>query len=219
MTSEGQYWPSSDRDTSAFSEAEIEVRSNAVERLTFFADAVVAIAITLLALELPVPHGSSASALWHDAWAHHDEYLAFVISFMVISAHWRGHHGLFQYVTYLDGRLPGLTMGWLFAQVVTPFATRVITGDGEFALRFSFYAVVQLAAFVMFTLIIREIQRKHLYRDVTPADFFRRAYLREAGMAVGFLVSIPVSFFTGWAYVCWAAGPLIFKALRRAQTR
>ena len=112
------------------SEGELEVRAIAAERLTFFADAVIAIAVTLLALDLPVPAGDTNSAMLHSAFDHRDGYLAFCISFLVIASHWRGHHSVFRYVTHLDGRLTGLTIGWLFLQVVTPFATRVITGNG-----------------------------------------------------------------------------------------
>jgi hypothetical protein len=36
-------------------------------------------------------------------------------------------------------------------------------------------------------------------------------------MAAGFLISIPVSFFTGWAYVCWVAGPLVASVIRRVR--
>jgi uncharacterized membrane protein len=199
------------------SDGEIEVRAVAVERLTFFADAVIAIAITLLALDLPLPGGNTNAEFLRSALNHRDSYLAFAISFYVISAHWQGHHRVFRYVTYLDGRLTGLTLGWLFTQVVIPFATRVIVGDGAFQSRFGFYAVVQLASFTMFTLMMREIETHRLYRVDTPANLFRHAYLQEIGMAAGFLISIPVSFFTGWAYVCWVAGPLVASVIRRTR--
>ncbi|HKN98278.1 MAG TPA: TMEM175 family protein [Pseudonocardiaceae bacterium] len=204
-------------ERSDYSAGEIEVRSLAVERLTFFADAVIAIAITLLALDLPVPDGTTNGQMWHDALAHRDVYLAFAISFLVISAHWRGHHNMFRYVTYLDGRLTGLTLCWLFCQVVTPFATRVITGEGAFQLRFDFYVLVQVAAFVTFTLMVREIEVRRLHRDDVPPGIFRRTYLRELGMATGFVLSVPVAFFTGWAYVLWAAGPFLVNLYRRVR--
>lgn len=214
MTSEEQEPTSRPSDYDA---GEIEVRTLAAERLTFFADAVIAIAITLLALDLPVPHGATNAQLWHDVLAHRDEYLAFAISFLVISAHWRSHHGIFRYVTYLDGRLTGLTMGWLFFQVVTPFATRVITGDGAFQFRFFFYVLVQLAGFTMFILMVREIEVRRLYRADTPANLFRHTYVREVGMATGFLLSLPVALFTAWAYALFAAGPVLVNGYRRVR--
>src|SRR3954463_2152143 len=61
--------------------AEVEIL--AAERLTAFSDAVVAIAITLLALGLPVPRGATNTELLRSAGDHLDDYLAFLISFAV----------------------------------------------------------------------------------------------------------------------------------------
>ena len=187
-----------------------EVRAAAVERLTFFADAVVAIAITLLALDLPDPPGNLTSN--HDvlAWVLHNRnpYLAFLISFAVIGAHWRGHHRVFRYVTTLGGALPRLTMWWLLMQVITPFTTRVLTGNGAFQVRFIFYAGVQALAGVFFLLMIREIHRCKLTRADTPPGMLRQSAIRTGVLAAAFLISIPVSLFTGWAYACWVLIPI-----------
>ena len=70
----------------------------------FFSDAVVAIAITLLAIELPVPESTTTSellaALAEDSLA----YLTFVISFLVVVAHCRAHHRVFRYLGGSTGR-------------------------------------------------------------------------------------------------------------------
>src|SRR4051794_8977616 len=80
-------------------------RAVAAERLTFFADAVIAIAITLLALELPTPLGSTNHELLESVGEHQGEYIAFLISFVVIGAHWSGHHRVFRHVESIGGRL------------------------------------------------------------------------------------------------------------------
>jgi Endosomal/lysosomal potassium channel TMEM175 len=83
-----------------------EMEFASAERLAFFSDAVVAIALTLLALGLPVPGGiespdsASVSDMIRDAARHVDDYLAFLISFLVIGAHWRLHHRVFRYVRH-----------------------------------------------------------------------------------------------------------------------
>jgi uncharacterized membrane protein len=200
-------------------DGDLEVRAIAAERLTFFADAVIAIAVTLLALDLPVPGGNTNGEMLRSALDHRNEYLAFCISFLVIASHWRGHHTVFRYVNRLDGHLTGLTIGWLFLQVVTPFATRVITGDGAFQVRFGFYATVQIAAFVLFALMANEIERKHLARADTPPGVLRRTVLRTVGITAGFAVSIPVSFFTDYSYLCWIIGPLVAKVVRHVHDR
>ena len=193
------------------SDSDLMVRAIAAERLTFFSDAVIAIALTLLALNLTLPAGTTNAEMLRSFLANREEYLAFVVSFLVIAAHWRAHHLIFRYVTHLDGHLVGFTLAWLFAQVILPFATRVITGNGAFQFRFGFYAVVEILAFVCFLLMVHEIQRKHLYRDNVPPHMFRHTYLRLIGFAAGFAVSIPVSFFTGLSYLCWIAGPVVFR--------
>jgi uncharacterized membrane protein len=195
-----QELPSGDED--------MEIRAVSGDRLTFFGDAVVAIALTLLALELPVPEGSTNSDLWHSATSHRESYLAFMISFVVIAAHWRSHHRVFRYVAATNSRLTSLTMYWLLMLVITPFATDVIGGHGAFQARFVFYATVQFAACLLFILMVREVRRDDLYRVGTPPELFSRAIRRLSMVAVGFLVSIPVSLVTGWAYLCWIVVPV-----------
>ncbi|WP_328685772.1 TMEM175 family protein [Streptomyces sp. NBC_01261] len=195
-----QELPSEDRD--------MEARAVSGERLTFFGDAVVAIALTLLALELPVPEGSTNSEVWHSATSHRESYLAFMISFVVIAAHWRSHHRVFRYVTATNTRLTSLTMYWLLTLVITPFATDVIGGHGAFQARFIFYAVVQFLACLLFILMVREVPRDSLQRPGTPPELFARAIRRLGMVALGFLISIPVSLFTHWAYLCWIVVPV-----------
>lgn len=197
----------------------IEVRAVAAERLTFFADAVIAIALTLLALDVPVPTGNTNQEVLRFALDHRPEYLAFVISFLVIGAHWSSHNRIFRYVKALGGRLMGLTLLWLFMQVTTPFATRVITGDGAFQVRFGFYAVIQILADLVFILMVREVQREKLYRSALPADLFAHSYLRTGGLLFGFALSIPVSLFTDYSYVCWIAIPFVIAIGRRILRR
>ena len=93
---------------------EADPRAVAAERMTFFADAVIAIAITLLALELPVPRGvdiKTNAQLWSALAEGRQEYLAFLISFVVIGTHWSAHHRIFRYVTTI-GRTIYLPSGW-----------------------------------------------------------------------------------------------------------
>ncbi|MDH6220324.1 TMEM175 family protein [Streptomyces pseudovenezuelae] len=198
-----------------------EIRAVAAERLTFFGDAVIAIALTLLALELPVPEGKTNSELWHSATDHREAYLAFMISFVVIAAHWRAHHRVFRYVTSSNKLLTSLTVYWLLMLVITPFATDVIGGDDAFQARFIFYAVVQFVACVLFVFMVREINREGLYRPGTPPDLLPRAMRRMSVVAAGFLVSIPVALATQWAYLCWILVPgipAVFYGARRRRS-
>jgi uncharacterized membrane protein len=98
---------------------------------------------------------------------------------------------------------------WLLMLVITPFATDVLNGDGAFQVRFVFYAAVQFGGCVLFMLMVREVRRDDLHRMGTPPEVFSRAVRRIGIVAAAFLVSVPVAFFTRYAYVCWILVPAI----------
>jgi uncharacterized membrane protein len=202
-------------DASEIATDEPDPRAIAAERLTFFADAVIAIAITLLALDLGVPEGSTDRALLHSVWENRGEYISFVISFYVIGFYWAHHHKVFRFVSVLAGRLVFLTLLWLFLLVLTPFATRVWSGS-ETPLAFVFYALVQALAGAVWLLMVRQVQRYKVYRADTPPDLFRNAYFGTGGLALGFLLSIPFAFFApDQAYDLWILVPIATLLVRR----
>jgi uncharacterized membrane protein len=200
------------RPGSALAEAEEVERSGrvvAAERQTLFSDAVIAIAITLLALDLPDLEGRTNADLLHAAFHDRGSYLAFLISFVVIWGHWAGHHRTFRYVTEFDGRLSVLNTLWLFTQVITPYATTVISGDDAFQVRFGFYALVQAAASLLFAAMLLHLRRAGLFRSGTPMRAFDRGLVRTWSLAAGFLLSIPLSFLTEYSWVTWIALPVL----------
>ncbi len=186
----------------------------AAERMIFFADAVVAIAMTLLVFGLPLPHGAGNGQVLASLWDHRSAYLAFLISFAVIGNHWAAHRRLFRYVVRLGGHVGALNMAWLLMMVITPFATRVLSGAGGFAVRLTFYALVQVIATGCLLLMTREIASYHLLRAGTPESVTTRGQLPALTMIAMFLVSIPISFFTEWAFACWVAIPLVTRTAR-----
>jgi uncharacterized membrane protein len=98
-----------------------------LERMILFSDAVFAIAITLLVIELKVPHleqaelteGKLLSKLAHMI----PEFIGFIISFMFIGIYWRVHHRMFGYVVNSTPKLLRLNLFFLFAVVLMPFST------------------------------------------------------------------------------------------------
>jgi uncharacterized membrane protein len=181
------------------------------ERLTFFVDAVIAIAITLLALDLPVPTGDSNHDMLRSLGDHGDDYRAFAISYLVIWAHWSSHHRLFRHVERANARVSQLTMIWLLMIIVLPWATRMINGDGAFAVRFTIYSTVQCLAGLLYMLIVRTLVADDLlYTGTERRDLFR-AYLRTGVISLGFLFSIPVAFFTEWAFAVWVGIPIVLR--------
>jgi uncharacterized membrane protein len=189
------------------------------ERLVFFSDAVVAIAITLLALGLPVPHGASPHALFTSLGAHRDAYLAFLISFAVIANHWRSHHRLYRNVVRLDSRIISLNMFWLLLIVITPVATRLIAGNGAFGARFAIYAVIQVLTILAFQAMSTHIRGSHLLSAGSPTPTTRVDEAAYLAVAATFAVSIPVALVSNseWAFVIWVASVFSARTVRRVR--
>jgi uncharacterized membrane protein len=190
-----------------------EAAKVSIDRMSFFSDAVVAIAMTLLALDLPVPPSESASGLLDFVGDHYGEYLAFLISFFVIGQYWRAHHRVYRYVTDAPPRLVVLNIYWLLTVILTPYANRVIYGGADishsdFPWRFAFYALVQAFAALTFFLAARFIARNGLFAPETPPDLRERSYVRNIVLMVIFAGSIPFAFWLhGWAFIAWGLIP------------
>lgn len=190
------------------------------ERLIYFSDAVVAIAITLLALGLPRVTGASDPDVLKSLGNNVNAYLPFLISFVVIAGYWRVHHRLYQYVARLDSGLISINMVWLLMIICMPYVTRVLSSGKVFSpVRFSLYAVIQVITIVTFVVMRRHIRDHDLLRpnaSVTLAAAYDLSFL---AVAAAFAVSIPIAFATRtqWTYLVWVGAGLAARAVRRRQ--
>ena len=104
---------------------------NGFERLLTFADAVVAIALTLLVLPLTeittdLDGERNVGQVLGD---HREEVGAFLLSFAVIWVLWTAHHRTMEYFEAYDGVITRLTLVWLLTIVVLPFVTQLLSGE------------------------------------------------------------------------------------------
>jgi uncharacterized membrane protein len=198
---------------------EIEARS--ADRVVVFSDAVVAIAITLLALDLPVPDGGPSSTngdILRYLGRHWNAYFAFFISFVVISGHWGWHRAVFRYVNRINDKVISVNMIWLLMVVLTPFAARTLAAStGGFGVRFGIYALVQAIALTCLVRMGQELTQEHLLRDDAPASARHPDLTARYAAIASFLISIPVAFATPWAYAIWGAGPALAARFLRAR--
>src|SRR5438477_9142576 len=97
-------------------------------RLLAFSDGVVAIIITIMVLELKVPHEASLGALLPVM----PIFLSYVLSFLYIAIYWNNHHHFFHLVHRVDGALLWANMHLLFWLSLVPFATGWM-GENNFA--------------------------------------------------------------------------------------
>jgi len=187
-----------------------ESKAEKPDRLVFFSDAVAAIALTLLALDLPVPHGSGDNPtdrqLWHNLGAHwHSDFLPFLLTFLVIAAFWNAHRELFRHVDRLGApSLIPVNFVFLLMIVLLPFVTRVIGEDGDFQVGVVLYAttiVITAVALAVEATIIRRNGLNHPGRERHLSEFV----FGMVALAIVFAASIPFGFlipaFTTWLWL------------------
>ena len=173
--------------------------------------------------DLPVPGGDTVAELWTSVQRNDGHYAAFLISFAVIAGAWSNHHELFRYVKRADSRLRAFNTAWLLMIVLNPFATRMLTTKGQptldaHALRFGFYALLQLLASVALFAMLQHMISHRQAPDAPPLAVTNMAWASYGAM-LGFGLSIPVFFATTHAWLLWIIIPLLVARLRRLQRR
>ncbi|MBE7171181.1 MAG: DUF1211 domain-containing protein [Williamsia sp.] len=105
----------------------LEEKSLQLERLVFFSDAVVAIAITLLALDIRIERTESGHLRFADIWNQWRTLTAFLLSFFNIANFWKTNHMFFVYIKKIDERLLWICTLWLLFIVLLPFSTSLVS--------------------------------------------------------------------------------------------
>ncbi|MDF5690720.1 TMEM175 family protein [Aquirufa aurantiipilula] len=97
-------------------------------RLEAFSDGVLAIIITIMVLELKVPHGSDFETLI----PLFPKFLSYLFSFIYVGIYWNNHHHLFQAIEKVNGKVLLANLGLLFWLSLLPFVTGWM-GENHFA--------------------------------------------------------------------------------------
>ena len=115
-----------------------------IERMILFTDAVFAIAITLLIIEIKAPEihkGMSSLEMVNQLLTLLPKFIGFIISFFVIAIYWRSHHRLFSFIKDYDDKLIWLNFFFLFTIILMPFSSAYYSDNTMFSLPFWFYAL------------------------------------------------------------------------------
>ncbi len=158
------------------------------ERLTAFSDGVIAILITILVLELKIPHGADLAALLGLL----PVFLAYVLSFVVIAIYWNNHHHMLYLTDRITGGILWANLHLLFWLSLMPFVTGWM-GENHFApLPTALYGAVLLFAGVAYYIleqtIIRSQGASSRLRDAVGDD------TKGVISVVLYAVAIPLAF-------------------------
>ncbi len=126
-------------------------------RLEAFSDGVLAIIITIMVLELKVPHDTSFASLKPVL----PVFLSYLLSFVHIAIYWNNHHHLLQATKHVDGRILWANMHLLFWLSLVPFVTAWM-GENTFAAEpVALYGVVLLMAGVAYYILTLALLARH----------------------------------------------------------
>lgn len=125
------------------------------ERISAFSDGVIAILITIMVLELKVPHGTDLAALSGVL----PIFLTYVLSFIVLAIYWNNHHHMFYLTDRITGGILWANLHLLFWLSLMPFVTGWM-GENHFApIPTALYGAVLLMAGVSYYILERTIIR------------------------------------------------------------
>ncbi len=176
----------------------VEEDEMGMERLVFFSDAVFAIAITLLALEIRLPEDmtqASNTELLQSLFSIWPKYLGYMISFLSIGNFWIIHHRQYRYIERYDTRLMFINLLVLMSVAFIPFTTAVISENGNRTATI-LYALSASVVGLLSTLLWVYASYKH--RLVVPdmeSTVVHRGVVRNLIAPAVFLFSIGLSYF------------------------
>ena len=140
-------------------------------RIEAFSDGVFAVAITLLILEIKIPHLEMGESLWHSVLQLWPKFMAYVVSFGVIGIFWMGHHIMFHYIKRSDRVLLWLNTVLLMFISAIPFAAGLIGEYRDDPAAVAVYGALLCATGLIFYITWAYAAHRHrLIRANMPAD-------------------------------------------------
>ena len=192
-----------------------------LDRIVFFSDAVFAIAITILVLDIRVPEGLSPAELPAQLLDLGPRYVSYVISFLVLAIYWQAHHKVFKPITGYDGTLVWLNVLFLMAVAFLPFPTSLLGEYSEEQISVVIYAVnAAVASLLLVAISWYATSNHHLVGPDLDDEENRIRRVQGLAVPVVFLLSIGVSFFSPIAAMySWLLLSVTDPLLRRLWSR
>jgi len=189
-----------------------------VERMLFFSDAVFAIVLTLLVLELRLPAGITDENLFRGVLATAPKLVAFATTFALVSVFWIAHVTLTRRLLEFDWAAAWVNLLFLFTVTLTPFASTLLGEYSVFGNAWRLYCLalmaVGIAQLILFLVIYRDAGR--LIGGVSRRVFWHR-FTRSSSPLLTFTILLALSLL-GFArssfFLCWFMIPAILILAR-----
>jgi uncharacterized membrane protein len=161
-------------------------------RLEAFSDGVIAIIITIMVLEMKVPHGDDLAALKPLI----PVFISYVLSFVFIGIYWNNHHHLIHAVKQVNGPILWANMHLLFWLSVVPFVTGWMGENHFHTVPVALYGVVLFMAGVAYFNLVRVLV-KHHGTDSTLAKAIGSDFKGKVSL-LAYAAAIPLAFVSEW---------------------
>jgi uncharacterized membrane protein len=171
------------------------------ERLEAFSDAVFAVIITIMALELRAPQGHTLADVRDDLLPG---LVVFVLSFTLVGIYWNNHHHLLRAAERINGAVMWTNLFLLFWLSLIPVLTEWLSEEYEHPLPAATYGIVLLASGFAYRLLILALIRAN-GRDSAVARAIGSDVKGNASLAI-YAAAIPLAFVSPWiSYALYVA--------------
>ncbi|MFT3747834.1 MAG: TMEM175 family protein [Agriterribacter sp.] len=201
-----------------------------IDRIILFTDAVFAIAITLLIIEIKVPeiaHDATDGDFFRALLQLLPKFMGFAVSFFIIGLYWFIHHKMFGYVINYTPKLIWLNLIFLFSIVLMPFSTAVYS---EYSTEAHIHLVAPYAVYVInicFTGVMNYVLLNYIYNEkngiaeyVPDKKSQVAAKQRAMAIPVVFLVSLLLTcIWPAWGRMFLFVIPVVIRMLAPAKKK
>ena len=159
-------------------------------RIEAFSDGVIAVIITIMVLELKVPHDTTLTSLLSIA----PQFLAYLLSFLIVAIMWVNHHHLLHAARHADARLLWSNNNLLFWMSLVPFVTAYMGNNHRDPRAVALYGLVMFMCGSAFAILRAAISAHH--RDNADMVLYHhRTQLKNVFSALLYAASVPLAFY------------------------
>jgi uncharacterized membrane protein len=162
-------------------------------RLEAFSDGVIAVIITIMVLELHVPHGDGLPGLWSVA----PRLAVYLISFLTVGIYWINHHDLLRRTEEVDHGVLWANLGFLFVLSLIPFFVDYLDEKAFSSFAAALYEITMMTAGLAFFGLRWSVMRRQWYANALQASDSEELWKHIASLLL-YLVSVPLAFYRPW---------------------